>query len=78
MEKTTIQINTNTLERLRALKRYERESYDEIVNSLIDESEDEELSKEEIEAIKRGLDDKRKGRTYSIEEVAKRLGIKLH
>lgn len=77
MEKTTIQINMKTLERLRALKRYERESYGEIVNSLINESEDEELSEEEIEAIKRGLDDKRKERTYSIEEVAKELGIKL-
>ena len=76
MEKTTIQINEKTLERLKALKRYKRESYDEVVNTLIDESE-EELTDDEIEAIQRGLEDKRKGRVSSIEEVAKRLGIKL-
>ena len=54
MEKTTIQISEKTLERLKGLKRYERESYDEVVNNLINEGE-EELSEDEIEEVELAL-----------------------
>ena len=37
MEKTTIQVNPETLERLKMLKRHAKESYDELLNSLIEE-----------------------------------------
>lgn len=77
MEKTTIQINQLTLERLRNLRKFERQSYDEVLNSLIDDIEEERLSEEEIIEIKQGLEDIRKGRVYSIESVAKDLGITL-
>mgnify|MGYP001602105443 CR=1 FL=1 len=77
MEKTTIQINTETLERLKSLKNFERQSYDEVLNSLINNSEEESLSEEEISEIQRGLEDIKKGRVYSIESVAKELGISL-
>ena len=53
MEKTTIQINQNTLERLKNLKNFDRQPYDEILNNLIDNIEEEILSDEEIEEIKR-------------------------
>ena len=78
MEKTTIQINLETLQRLKALKTFERQSYDDLLNNVIDNLEEEKLSEEDIEEIKRGLDDVKRGKVYSIESVAKELGIALH
>lgn len=77
MEKTTIQVNIETLERLKILKNFERQSYDDVLNNLINNIEEEPLSQEEIEGIQQGLEDIKKGRVYSIEGVAKELGISL-
>lgn len=77
MEKTTIQINLETLERLKSLKNFERQSYDEVLNNMIDSCEEESLSEEEINEIQKGLEDVKKGRVYPIEVVAKELGIAL-
>jgi predicted transcriptional regulator len=77
MEKTTIQLNMETLERLKVLKHFERQSYDDILNNLIDNNEEECLSKKEIEEIKIGLENIREGKVKSIEQVAKELGISL-
>ena len=78
MDKTTIQINHGTLERLKTLKRYERESYDEVLNNIIDETEEETLSDEEIEEIKEALENVKKGNVKPNEQVAKELGIVLN
>ena len=77
MEKTTIQINPKTLERLKSLKNFERQSYDELLNNLINNCEEESLNEEEINGIQRGLEDIKKGRVYPIKSVAKELGIIL-
>lgn len=77
MEKTTIQINQSTLERLKNIKRFERQSYDDLLNTVLNEAEEEVISKGEIEEIQRGLEDIKKGKVYSIESVAKELGIIL-
>ena len=77
MEKTTIQINIETLDRLKALKNMERQSYDDVLNNLIDHCEEESLSEEEINEIQEGLEDIKKGRVYPIESVAKELGVSL-
>ena len=77
MEKTTIQIKLDTLQRLRMLKRYSRESYDEILNNLLDEAQEETLTDEEIKEIQEGLKDIKEGRTSSIEDVAKELDVVL-
>ncbi|HLD33734.1 MAG TPA: hypothetical protein VJB66_03335 [Candidatus Nanoarchaeia archaeon] len=77
MEKTTIQITKQTLERLQHLKKFERQSYDDVLNNVFDDIEDEVLSQEEITEIQQGLEDVRKGRVYPIEKIAKELGIKL-
>ena len=77
MEKTTVQISTDTLERLKRLKQHEKESYDFVLNKLIDENEEEELSDEEIEDIKIALENVKQGKVKSIEQVAKELGIVL-
>ena len=77
MGKTTIQINFETLERLKSLKNSERQSYDELLNNLINNCEEESLSEGEINEIQKGLEDVKKGKVYSIEVVARELGIAL-
>lgn len=77
MGKTTVQINLETLERLKRLKQHERESYDFVLNKLIDEAEEDELSEDEIEDIKIALENVKKGKLKPIEQVAKELGITL-
>lgn len=77
MDKTTIQLNIETLERLRSLKNFERQSYDEVLNSLIDNCEEESLSAEEISGIQKGLEDIKRGKVKPIESVARELGITL-
>jgi len=77
MEKTTIQINFETLDKLKALKNFERQSYDEVLNVLINNCEDESLGEEEINEIQKGLEDIKRGRVYPIEFVARELGITL-
>lgn len=78
MEKTTIQINQGTLERLKMLKSFERQSYDDIVNNLMNNIEEEPLSEQEIKEIKMGLENIRRGEVKPIEQVAKELGVTLH
>ena len=78
MEKTTIQINSSTLERLKALKSFERQSYDDVLNVLIENQERETLTEKEIEEIQRALENVKRGKVYSIESVAKELGVKLN
>ena len=77
MEKTTIQISQETLERLKALRKFERQSYDELLNGIIDNIEEEELGDEEINDIKIALENVRRGKVKPIEQVAKELGISL-
>ncbi|MBU0466988.1 MAG: hypothetical protein KJ718_02410 [Nanoarchaeota archaeon] len=77
MEKTTIQINTNTLGRLKALKNFDRQSYDELLNNLVDNIEEESLSEEEVEDIKIALENVKRGKVKPIEQVAKELGVSL-
>ena len=77
MAKTTIQINLETLERLKALKSMERQSYDEVLNNLLDNCEEESLSEEEIEDIKIALENVKGGKVKPIEQVARELGITL-
>ncbi len=78
MEKTTLQVSSNTLERLKFLKNFERQSYDDVLNLLIDNyEEDEILTDEEMKSIQRGLEDIRAGRTVPFEQVLKERGISL-
>lgn len=77
MEKTTIQLNVQTLERLKSLKNIERQSYDELLNNLIDNIEEEELSPEEIKDIQIALEEVKQGKVYPIEQVARELGVRL-
>lgn len=70
---TTIQVSVETLEKLKALKIYEKESYDEVITDLIEDHQ--ELSKETKEALKRAEEDFKNGRVKSLEQVKKELGL---
>lgn len=74
---TTIQIKDGTLERLKFFKESAKESYDEIINKMMDEIEEGELTDEAIEDIKIGLKEIREGKGEPIEKVAKELGVRL-
>lgn len=80
MEKTTIQIEKSTLEKLKDLKRYPNESYNQTINFLVEEIE-EEPSVEEIEEIEIALKEIRergiKKTTFPIEKVAEEFKVKL-
>lgn len=71
---TMVQLRKRTVSRLQKLKRYRRQSYDEVINLLLDNPDD--LGKDDIGEIRQGLDDTRSGRVYSEEEVAKKLKIR--
>jgi predicted transcriptional regulator len=75
--KTTLQVSKPTLDRLASHKRFERESYDEVLNFILDEYEQETLSTEDVVEIQQGLEDIKRGKVKRIEEVAKDLGIRL-
>jgi len=75
--KTTIQVNTETLERLKMFKQHEKDSYDVTLNILLDDAEDDVLSDEEIVEIQEALEQVKRGQVYPIEDVARELGVKL-
>lgn len=76
---TSIQIDTKTRERLAGLKSYARETYDELLNALMDliPSEDDEgkYTDEFRASLLRSLLDIKHGKVHSMEEVKKTLGI---
>ncbi|MBS3097759.1 hypothetical protein J4209_03080 [Candidatus Woesearchaeota archaeon] len=77
MKATTIQIKNETLDRMKYFKKYNKESYDEIINKLIDEIEEGELTDEALKDIIEAKKEIREGKGQKIEEVAKELGIEL-
>ncbi len=77
METTTIQIKEKTLEKLKYFKEYSKESYDEIINKLINLLEEGELTEYATKKIISGLEDVKKGRVIGLDTYAKKRGISL-
>ncbi|MEK6982368.1 MAG: hypothetical protein AABX38_05540 [Candidatus Micrarchaeota archaeon] len=79
MNYTTIQITEQTRSRLSELKTASRETYDHLINDLLNlvpSSDDEGNYTPEFKlSLLRGLLDIKHGRTHSVEEVKKQLGI---
>lgn len=75
---TSIQLDNKTKARLEKMKSFPKESYDDVVNRLLNVAEDDEgvLSKQTIKNIERGIADIKAGRVYTSEQVKKRLGLK--
>ena len=76
---TTIQISSATREKLAKLRRYKRETYDELLNSLLalvpTGDEEGEYSDEFRAAWLRSLEDIRAGRVYSEKDAKRLLGL---
>jgi len=74
---TTIQLEKKTKSKLDKIKVFPKESYDDVVNRLINVAEDDEgvLSKSTIKDIEEALDDVKKGRLLSHSQVKKKLGL---
>jgi len=77
METTTIQLKENTLRRLKYFKDYSKESYDELINKLINTLEEGELTDMAVKKIESGLKDIKESRVISLESYAKKRGISL-
>jgi len=79
MDYTTIMIRPTTRKRLSRLKTVTRETYDELLNTLLDfvpSFDDEGDYTDEFRAsLIRGLTDITHGRTYSLRNVKTELGI---
>ena len=69
---TSIQVSTKLLEKLKYMKMYSKESYEEIIWDLIeDRMEFSEETKRDIEASR---EDIKAGRTISLERLKKKIG----
>ena len=75
MEMTTIQLEKETLNRLKTLKEYNRESYNEVINKLIKIKEMSELQL--TEQTKMDIDEARKEKGIPLSEAIKELGVKI-
>ncbi|MFH1285989.1 MAG: hypothetical protein ABIH99_05405 [Candidatus Micrarchaeota archaeon] len=79
MSHTTIRVSGETLQKLAAMREYARETYDEVINKLLDlvpSGDDEGEYTEEFKASwMRAHEDLKKGRIISHAELKKKLGV---
>ena len=70
---TTIQVSSKLLESLKKRKLYDKESYEEVIWDLMEDSM--EISEETKRSIDRSLKEMKAGKFYTHEQVKKRLGL---
>ena len=75
---TSIQLEKRTKAKLEKMKIFPRESYDDVVNRLLNVTEEDEgiLSEKTIRDLEEGVADIKAGRVYTSEQVKKKLGLK--
>jgi predicted transcriptional regulator len=75
---TSIQLENKTKIRLEKLKTHPRESYDVVLNRLLNITEDDEgvLSKQTIKNIEKSLAEIKAGKVISHKDVKRKLGLK--
>jgi len=73
---TTIEISEETKSKLDSLKDYPKESYEKVIEKLLDivAEEDMELSEETKKEIEEARKEFRAGKSVSFEEVKKKIG----
>lgn len=72
---TTVRISPGTKAVLDDLKIHPKESYDDVIGRLSHLAYDNvPITDEELQALREGLDDIKKGQTRSLEEIMKDLG----
>ncbi|MBI2140333.1 hypothetical protein HYU14_05395 [Candidatus Woesearchaeota archaeon] len=80
MEQTSIQIGKETLERLKSLKEYRRETYDELLNKVIAiieklNKDEPELTQSILAEIEQGRKESKEGKGVSTKQLMKKLGL---
>ncbi|HLD79583.1 MAG TPA: hypothetical protein VJA18_03410 [Candidatus Nanoarchaeia archaeon] len=70
---TTIQVSRDLLETLQKRKLYDKESYEEVIWDLVEDSM--ELSEETKRDIEQARAEIKAGKTYTLSEVKKKLGL---
>ena len=70
---TTISISKELLSKLKERKKYDKESYEEVIWDILEDSM--ELSKETKKRIQKAEKDIEEGKVYSLENVKEELGI---
>ncbi len=70
---TTIQISKELMEELKSKKMYDKESYEDIIWDLIEDTK--ELSEETLRSIEQSKKDIKEGKYYTHEQVKKELGL---
>lgn len=77
MDTTTVLLKKSTKKRLEGLKTNPRESMDSVIGRLANmATDDEPLSREEIDDIRRSLKDIEAGKVRKMKEVAREMGLK--
>jgi len=70
---TTIQVSGQLLETLKKKKQYDRESYEEVIWNLVEDTM--ELNEETKKDIEQARADIKAGKFYTHEQVRKKLGL---
>lgn len=70
---TTIQVSEQLLDTLKKRKLYEKESYEEVIWDLVEDSK--EVSQETKQEIEQARADIKAGKFYTHDQVKKRLGL---
>jgi hypothetical protein len=70
---TTIQVSNDLLEKLRLRKMYDKESYEEVILDLLEDTM--ELSEETKRHIAQAEKEIMEGKTVSLEQVKKKAGL---
>ncbi|MDY0386824.1 MAG: hypothetical protein RBT65_06780 [Methanolobus sp.] len=74
---TTIKIDSQLKKSLDTLKLYPRETYNDVVSRLVDMAYDEEaLSDETVNRIEEALEDLKRGKYYTQEEIEAELELR--
>lgn len=75
---TSIQLDNKTKSKLEKMKTFPKESYDDVVNRLLNIVEDDEgvLSQQTIKNIEKSLSEIKAGKVLSHKDVKRRLGLK--
>ena len=72
---TTIKIKDKTRTRLENLKLHTAETYNDVIERLMKAAQNDELDSQTIKNLRKSLADIEKGKTYSLAQVEKELGL---
>jgi hypothetical protein len=72
---TTIKIKTKTRTKLEHFKIHTKETYNDVIERLLNIVNDDDLDPQTIKNLRKSLDDIEKGRIRSLSQVEKELGL---